>query len=405
MPERPPDPRRPERSLPRLRAVSANARAAVVLTVRELLGVREAAPDALHDLPWLATDGITGTSDGINMPSPDALAYLQYTSGSTADPKGVMLTHRQLAANCRAIEATYRPTPDSVMVSWVPTFHDLGLVYGISMPVWSGFHCVSLAAADFARRPARWLQAIARYRGTHSIAPDTAYAIAAARVERQALDGLDLSSWQMALNGAEPVRRASEDAFIDAFAPHGFNPDAFSHSWGLSEATAKLTGEPAGERRQFLRLDGEALARHRVVDAAEGTERVIEVASCGRPAPGTELRIVDPESHRALPSDHIGEIWVRGPSVGLGYWDAPKATAETFGARTAAGDGPWLRTGDRGFLHDGRLFVAGRIKEILIVRGQNHYPQDLEASVAGTHPAIRPGGTVAFALDRGAGEQ
>ncbi|MCA9541789.1 MAG: AMP-binding protein, partial [Myxococcales bacterium] len=342
--------------------------------------------------------------DGFN-DDPDALAYLQYTSGSTAEPKGVMLTHRHLAANCRAIEETYRPTRDSVMVSWVPTFHDLGLVYGISMPVWSGFHGVSFAAADFARRPDRWLRAIHRYRATHSIAPDTAYAITAARADRRALDGVDLSSWHMALNGAEPVRRQSEEAFFDAFAALGFRREAFSHSWGLSEATAKLTGEQAGRRREYLRLDGEALARHRVVEATERTARAIELASCGRPAEGTTLRIVDPSSRRALPPDHIGEVWVRSPSVGLGYWDAPEVTAETFAARTADGDGPWLRTGDLGFLRDGRLFVTGRIKEILIIRGQNHAPQDLEASVTGTHPAIRPGGTVAFSVEGAPGEE
>jgi acyl-CoA synthetase (AMP-forming)/AMP-acid ligase II/3-oxoacyl-(acyl-carrier-protein) synthase/acyl carrier protein len=416
VPEGPPDPRRPERSLPRIQAVAASAQAAAVLTTEKLLGVRAHLPAALAGVPWLAIDSIRAAGDvrleldsalavADDLPAPHAVAYLQYTSGSTADPKGVMLSHRHLAANCRAIEEIYRLSRESVMVSWVPTFHDLGLVYGISMPVWSGFRGVSLAAADFAQRPSRWLRAIHRYRGTHSIAPDTAYAITALRARPVEQEGLDLSSWQVALNGAEPVRATTERAFIEAFGPHGFRAEAFSHSWGLSEATAMVTGERVGSRMQFLRVDADALARHEVRYASADVQRTLELASCGETASGTTLCIVDPASRRPLPPDRVGEVWVRGPSVGLGYFEAPASTADIFGARTEGGEGPWLRTGDRGFLHEGRLFIAGRIKEVLIVRGANHYPQDLEASILGAHPALRPGGTAAFSVDSPAGEQ
>ena len=399
VPEGPPDPRHPERSAHRLDAIAANARAAAVLTVDALHPARAALPPRVRDAHWLSTDHLPPDAPPPRaMPSPDALAYLQYTSGSTADPRGVMLSHRHLAANCEAITETYRPGRESVMVSWVPTFHDLGLVYGIAMPVFGGFRGVSLAAADFARRPIRWLRAIDRHRGTHSIAPDVAYAIAAHKTTPAERAGLDLSSWQMALNGAEPVRLASERAFITAFAPHGFAAEAFSHSWGLSEATALLTGERAGARRQSLRLDADALTTHRV-RLAGAKARVIEIASCGTLPAATRLTVVDPDTRRPTPPDQTGEIWAQSPSIGHGYFDAPAASAETFAAFTADGDGPWLRTGDRGFVHEGRLFITGRIKDLIIIRGQNHAPQDLEASVEPRHPALRPGGVVAFAIE------
>ncbi|MCA9701097.1 MAG: AMP-binding protein, partial [Myxococcales bacterium] len=298
VPEGPPDPRRPERNMARLRAVARDARIAAVLTVAATLPARAVDPAAFTDVDWIATDTLEGLpSTEPELPPSDALAYLQYTSGSTATPRGVMLSHQNLAANCAAIEQTYATGPDSVMVSWVPSFHDLGLVYGVAMPVWSGFRAVSLAAADFARRPLRWLQAIDSYRGTHSIAPDSAYAITAAKVRLAEARGLDLSSWETALNGAEPIRARTIDRFTEVFAQFGWRRTSMHPAYGLAEFTLAAVAKVRGSTPVERDVDALALTRGALVEARAGGQSR-RLVSSGRAAPSTGVAIVDPATGR-----------------------------------------------------------------------------------------------------------
>ncbi|MCB9529643.1 MAG: amino acid adenylation domain-containing protein, partial [Myxococcales bacterium] len=405
-----PSPAAGGRGLDRLRAIAADAAVAAVLTTPDIAATATALRDALPGVPWLTTDVDDTLADRYTAPQgidADTPAYLQYTSGSTADPKGVVIDHGNLFANCRALDEAYHLDPESVMVYWVPTYHDLGLVYGVVVPLWCGGRAVSLPPAAFIARPIRWLRAISAWRGTHSVAPDFAFDIAVHKTRPADRAGLDLTAWRHALNGAEPIRHDVERAFIEAFAPHGLDPDALSHSYGMSEATAELTAEPPGERRRFARLDAAALERGRVAFATDTTARVRLVAGCGRPATGCQIAIIDPDTRLPSPPDHIGEVWLRAPSVARGYHDNPPATAATFGARRADDPQgpPWLRSGDLGFLHDGHLHVTGRRKDLVIIRGENHYPQDLEWSIQGRHPALRPNAAVAFTPDDGGPER
>ncbi|MEZ4432011.1 MAG: AMP-binding protein [bacterium] len=390
-----PSPAAGGRGLDRLRAIAADAAVAAVLTTPDIAATATALRDALPGVPWLTTDVDDTLADRYTAPQgidADTPAYLQYTSGSTADPKGVVIDHDNLFANCRALDEAYHLDPESVMVYWVPTYHDLGLVYGVVVPLWCGGRAVSLPPAAFIARPIRWLRAISAWRGTHSVAPDFAFDIAVHKTRPTDRAGLDLTAWRHALNGAEPIRHDVERAFIEAFAPHGLDPDALSHSYGMSEATAELTAEPPGERRRFARLDAAALERGRVAFATDTTARVRLVAGCGRPATGCQIAIIDPDTRLPSPPDHIGEVWLRAPSVARGYHDNPPATAATFGARRADDPQgpPWLRSGDLGFLHDGHLHVTGRRKDLVIIRGENHYPQDLERIHPGPPPCAPP---------------
>ncbi|MCA9709960.1 MAG: AMP-binding protein, partial [Myxococcales bacterium] len=406
VPVPPPDPARPGRALPRLQAVCDDAEVAAVLTVPEVAAQRDGMPKVpifSHDDvdPALASRWVRPQSDERTP------IYLQYTSGSTARPKGVVIDHANVLHNCAELNEAYDLRPDSVMVYWVPTYHDLGLVYGVVLPMFIGFESISMSPMDFLRQPARWLQAIERFGGTHSVAPNFGYDLVVARCTPQQLAGLDLSRWRHALNGGEPIRRISEQRFVALCAPLGLPPDALSHSYGMSEATAEITAEPLGTRGVFVRLRADALAEGRVEDAGPEVEddRVRWVAGCGVPAAGTELFIVDPDTREPCAPDRIGEIWIGGGSVARGYWRAPEATEQAFGGRLCGEDTPRLRSGDLGFLRDGQLFVTGRCKDVVIIRGHNHYPQDLEWALEGRHPALRPNAAVAFSEDDGTTER
>ncbi|MEZ4322029.1 MAG: AMP-binding protein [Myxococcota bacterium] len=388
VPAHPPDPRRLDRTLPRVHAIVRDAGPAAVL-----------APPAVHDalrgdpaLTGRIALSPPGPADATDATARD-LAYLQYTSGSTAEPKGVMVSHANLLHQLADFDTGYDHTPDAVIVSWIPATHDLGLVYGRFMGLFKGLHTVFLDPAAFMARPRRWLEALTEFRGTHSPSPNFGFEYAARRVTD--LAGLDLRHVRVLLNGAEPIRSRSEAAFVERFAPAGLNPTAVTHAMGMSEATAKIVTEPIGRRARFLTVDPDALAANRVVPAAAG----LEVASNGSTVLDTEVRIVDPDTREDRGNDAVGELWVRGTTVAQGYWGRADATEATFRARTADGDGPFLRTGDLGFLHDGELYLVGRHKDLLIVRGQNHHPQDLEWATDGAHPALRSNCAAAFSLD------
>ncbi|ACR31387.1 non-ribosomal peptide synthetase [Burkholderia glumae] len=384
--------------LARLAAIAADADAAVVVTTRALaakLGEafeRIAPGAACIEMDGLDHAGVEARAFVPYAAAPADIAFLQYTSGSTSTPKGVMVTHGSLWANEIAIREGLGVTADDVFVSWLPLYHDMGLIGTLSQPVFSGIALVLMSPQFFLERPVRWLEAIARHRGTISGGPDFAYRLCAERIGDEACAALDLSSWRLAFSGSEPVRKATLDAFVARFAPQRFDPAALFPCYGLAEATLYVSGAGRGRGARAPGFDPAALERGRALADAAGTELV----SCGRPPSGHQLAIVERESGAALADGAIGEILVRGPSVAAGYWRRADATAASFVERDGA---VWLRTGDLGFVHQGELFVAGRIKDLLIVRGRNLYPQDLELAIEREVDLVRRGRVAAFAVE------
>ncbi|WP_296268632.1 non-ribosomal peptide synthase/polyketide synthase [Pseudomonas sp. UBA6562] len=324
----------------------------------------------------------------------DDIAFLQYTSGSTALPKGVQVSHGNLVANEQLIRHGFGIdlNPDDVIVSWLPLYHDMGLIGGLLQPIYSGVPCVLMSPGYFLARPQRWLQAISEYGGTISGGPDFAYRLCSERVSDAALAGLDLSRWRVAYSGSEPIRQDSLAGFAERFRATGFDASSFFASYGLAEATLFVSGSRRGGGIPALQVDAQALAAHRI-EAGEGSV----LMSCGFAQPGHAVQIVEPHSLAVLADDQVGEIWAAGPSIARGYWRNPEASARTFVAR----DGQtWLRTGDLGFVRDGELFVSGRLKDLLIVRGQNLYPQDVEQTLEREVEGLRKGRVAVFAVEQ-----
>ncbi|HWA08530.1 MAG TPA: type I polyketide synthase [Opitutaceae bacterium] len=402
VPSYPPKRNRPD---PRLQAIATDAGAKLVLTDADVLGELEPrlthAPE-LRALRWLATDAIPAAEAAAwREPAIDGrqLAFLQYTSGSTSTPKGVMVSHGNLLHNLDDLDRGWEHTRDSVMVTWLPIFHDMGLIYGALMPLFKGFPCVMLPPSSFLQRPSRWLEAITRYRGTHSAAPNFAYDLCIASTTPEQRAKFDLRSWHFSLNAAEPVRAETLAGFNAAFAPCGLSPLTVSPGFGLAEATLKVSALPRAEPTRLAHVRSDDLAQHRVVLGEPGAAGVQPIVGCGWGQVDNRALIVDPESRQPCAEDRVGEIWFAGPSVAQGYWNRPAETAETFGATLATGEGPFMRTGDLGFLRGREVYVTGRVKDMIILRGLNHYPQDIELSVEKSHPALRPGCGAAFSVE------
>jgi acyl transferase domain-containing protein/acyl-CoA synthetase (AMP-forming)/AMP-acid ligase II/acyl carrier protein len=398
-------PPRTSRSWPRLKALLADAGATVALTVTSMVGKVEAAILQTVDSPLvrcLATDRLRLEGDaGWREPAAgaDASAILQYTSGSTGTPKGVILTHGNLAHNSRVIREKLRHDAESRGVIWLPPYHDMGLIGGILQPIWAGFPCVLMTPTAFLQRPLTWLEAVSRFRATTSGGPNFAYELCVRKTTPEQRATLDLSAWTVAFNGAEPVRQETLDRFAAAFGPSGFRPEAFYPCYGLAEATLFVTGGARGSGPVVRVVRGEPLAHNEVVEAGAGDPTGRPLVGCGRSAPEHRIAIVDPDSLAGCPPDRVGEVWVSGPSVAQGYWNQPDETRRTFRAYLAdTGDGPFLRTGDLGFLRSEELFVTGRLKDLIVIHGRNHYPQDIEATAERSHPALRPGCGAAFSL-------
>ncbi|WP_460157480.1 non-ribosomal peptide synthetase [Pseudomonas sp. S2_H10] len=322
----------------------------------------------------------------------DHIAFLQYTSGSTALPKGVQVSHGNLVANELLIRHGFGIdlNPDDVIVSWLPLYHDMGLIGGLLQPIFSGVPCVLMSPAYFLGRPLRWLEAISEYGGTISGGPDFAYRLCSERVSESALARLDLSGWRVAYSGSEPIRLDTLERFAGKFATCGFSADSFMASYGLAEATLFVAGTPRGEGIGNLRVDDQALAQNRV-EAGEGSP----IMSCGSSQPAHAVLIIDPVSLSEQADNVVGEVWASGPSIALGYWRNPEASAKTFVQHAGQ---TWLRTGDLGFMRDGELFITGRLKDMLIVRGHNLYPQDIEQTVEREVEVVRKGRVAAFAV-------
>lgn len=385
----------------RLATVSKDAGVvAVAVVADDLQPLQDAADGGLGDLPWLAFDAGEPADVACAEVTPDDLAYLQYTSGSTSDPKGVMVSHGNLMTNLATFDVDFGHGTDTVVVSWLPTYHDLGCVYGVLLPLVSGFPSVLFDPLEFVQHPITWLQALSDWKGTHTAAPDFAFARVGAKVRPDDLAGLSLDQVTVILNGAEPIRRSSESAFLTAVRGSGIDDRTIRHAYGMSEATAVIAKEPLGAAAAFLEVDAEALRADRVVPVAGGAP----IASCGVPVDPTTVLAVDPETCVPCPPDTVGELWVGGPTRGQGYWNRPESTRAGFFAEAEGHGRGWLRTGDLGFVCDGCVYVTGRLKDLVIVRGANHYPQDLEAAVAAAHRSIRPGGVVVAGVSDDDGE-
>ncbi len=406
VPVYPPRPNRPD---PRFLAILSDARARVVLTTSAILPNAERLLRSQAPVVWLATDGLDeGTEEWLEPGvAPEDIAFLQYTSGSTSAPKGVMVSHGNLIHNEQLIQAAFGMGPDSVVVGWLPLYHDMGLIGNLLQPLWAGCSCVLMSPVDFLQRPLRWLAAVSRYGGTVSGGPNFAYDLCARKIRPEDRAGLDLSRWEVAFNGAEPVRAETLDRFAAAFAPCGFRREAFFPCYGLAEATLFVTGAGREEPPVVGRFRAPDLERNRAV--ADDAGRALVSSGRATPPPvGQEVAIVDPETRLPLAEGAVGEIWVAGPSVAQGYWSRPEPSEATFRAFIADGAGgerPFLRTGDLGFLSGGELFVTGRAKDLIIIRGRNHYPQDIELTVESSHAALRPGCCAAFAVEEGGEER
>jgi len=406
----PPNPAKPQRTLPRLRAIISDAQPSLVLTTSAILSSTEdlftQAPE-LQKARWLATDTITGSLvHEWRDPAVTAntVALLQYTSGSTADPKGVVISHGNLVHNSAYINRVFALIRDSVTVTWLPAFHDMGLTNGIIQPLYKGRPCYLMPPVSFLMRPIRWLQAISHYKATVSGGPNFAYDLCTRRITPEQRKTLDLSSWDVAYNGAEPVRADTMKRFAAAFASCGFRPSAFHPCYGLAEATLLVSG--GSLKDQMLRtIQVEAFEQNRVVEACAQHQNVRTVVGSGHALRDTRIVIVHPELLTACAPDEVGEIWVSGPSVTQGYWNRREGTESVCRAYLKdTGEGPFLRTQDLGFMKDGELFVTGRLKDLIIISGRKLYPQDIESTVEQSHPALRPACCAAFSVD-GIGEE
>ena len=404
----------------RLQIIAADAQAKFALTEASLLSRRSAAakqsqgfaqdsaPD-LGTLEWIVTDALSaGQEDAWQEPiiPSDTLAFLQYTSGSTSTPKGVMVSHANILHNERVMESRFQTTEQSIFVSWLPPYHDMGLILGILHPCAVGFPSILLSPLHVMQSPVRWLQALSRYRGTISGGPNFAYDLCVDKIAPERRQALDLSSWSVAFNGAEPVRHTTLDRFVSTFASCGFRRQALYPCYGLAEATLMTSGGLPAAPPVMKSVNKTALQRSIVEESSGEGEESQTVVGCGQTIPDQKILIVHPDSLLPCLPDEVGEIWVSGPSVAQGYWNKPEETAQTFQASLATpSQENFLRTGDLGFLHKDELFVTGRLKDLIIIRGNNHYPQDIELTVEQSHPALRPGCGAAFTVERDGQEQ
>ena len=399
-------PPRRNRSLSRIQTIIDDAQARVALTTAQVfervLPLLDQTPD-LKKVAWVATDELS-PSLAANWVPPDAhgdtLAFLQYTSGSTGVPKGVMLTHANLMHNSASIAYAFEHTRSGSGVFWLPSYHDMGLIGGILQPLYIGQRNVLLSPMSFLQKPFRWLQAISRYRCTISGGPNFAFDLCVSKVTPEQRATLDLSNWRLAFNGAEPVRGETIERFAKMFEPCGFRRDAFYPCYGMAESTLIISGGFKSAPPVIRSFDGSALERNQVVDAVADEEGVRELVGCGGVLLDQRIVIANPETMNRAGADEVGEIWVAGPSVAQGYWNRPEDTESTFHAYLAdTGDGPFLRTGDLGFIKDGELFVTGRLKDLIIIRGRNYYPQDIENTVGQSHARLRAGQGAAFTIE------
>ncbi|MEG4815829.1 amino acid adenylation domain-containing protein [Microcoleus sp. K5-D4] len=403
-----------KRNLAKISAIALDAGAKVAIAparhLENLEQLCEQAPE-LKRLHWLTAEALADDGEKWQQQPihPDEVAYLQYTSGSTSTPKGVMVSHANVLYNIEYIHRGFEHDSESVAVTWLPPFHDMGLIDGLLKPLYLGIPSYFMPPAAFIQNPMCWLEAISRYKATHSGGPNFAYDLCASKISKMLGDGekmLDLSSWRVAYNGAEPIHKETLERFTKAFEPCGFQADAFCPAYGMAETTLKIATVRSGITPTFLPVDAGALENNHIVEVGEGDRGARTLVGCGFPEFGTLVAIVNPESLRQCQPQEVGEIWVAGETVARGYWNRPEETEKTFQAYLSdTSEGPFLRTGDLGFLRDRELFITGRLKDLIIIRGRNLYPQDIERTAERSHPSLRPGAIAAFSVEVAGEEQ
>lgn len=411
VPTYPPKNNRPDL---RIKAIVQDSQAKFVLTTQQILANREsklAHTPELANLTWLSTDDLAEDfAEEWEEPiiNSNSLAFLQYTSGSTGTPKGVMVSHKNLLHNERSIQTKFGHSEETVVVGWLPLFHDMGLVGNVLQPLYLGRPCILMPPVDFLQKPILWLQAISRYQATTSGGPNFAYDLCVRRIKPEKLANLDLSSWQVAFVGAENVRAGTLERFANYFKCCGFRKEAFYPCYGMAETTLLVSGGIKQVQPKICEVEGNALAENSIVFASQSSDRqnIRKFVSVGQSICDQEVIIVDPNTLSKCDPSQIGEIWVSGNSVTKGYWNQLKATEKTFNAYLAGtNEGRFLRTGDLGFLHNDELYITGRMKDIIIIRGRNYYPQDIELVVESSHPALKSNSGAAFSSEIANSEQ
>ncbi len=403
-------PPRRNQNLSRLEAIVSDAQATMVLTTTSLLAdikSRFAENPELASIGWLSTDDIpVELASNWNQPEiePKNLAFLQYTSGSTGIPKGVMVSHQNILHNERLIEMAFGHTKRTIFFGWLPLFHDMGLIGNVLQPLYLGIPCILISPVAFLQKPVRWLQGISRYRATTSGGPNFAYDLCVNKITPEQLENCDLSTWEIAFNGAEPIRAETLERFAKAFEPYGFRRKAFYPCYGMAETTLFVSGGLKTVPPVIHSVDGKALEQNQVIPAMCNNSDARTIVGCGQTL-FDQIVIVDHQSKTRCTNNQVGEIWVSGLSVAQGYWNKQEATQKIFNAYLDMGQGPFLRTGDLGFMQDGELFVTGRLKDVIIIRGRNYYPQDIELTVEKSHVALRQNSSAAFSVDIGEQEQ
>jgi acyl-CoA synthetase (AMP-forming)/AMP-acid ligase II len=395
-----------EKLTERLSSIAKDSGAKLVLTSQDIQAFVKPAIGKYEDLSslkWVCTDMFEADGSGAYRPpaiNGDTIAFLQYTSGSTSLPKGVKLTHKNILHNLEAIRSICGYSCKERGLMWLPQFHDMGLVGGVMQSVYSNFFLSFMSPLDFLQRPYRWLHAMSDYKATISGGPNFAYDFCVKRIGEQEKAGLDLSNWKLAGSGGEPVRADTLKRFGEAFAPCGFRPQAYYPGYGLAESTFFICCVAPDKIPRVIHLDARALEHHRVKKVSANATNCRPVVSNGAGVSGCRILIVDPQSLCTCGENQIGEIWTSSGSVGPGYWNRAEESQAVFKAYTNdTGQGPFLRTGDLGFVDSGELFVTGRLKDLIIIRGANHYPQDIEKTVEQSHSALRKGCGAAFSVE------
>lgn len=409
VPAYPVHPSRLARTLPRLQAIVTNAQAHIALITfdaQQNMTSLGSASTMFEHISWIVVDKLETNSNEIALPPPkEELAFLMYTSGSTGEPKGVMVSHLNALHNARTFPG-FGKRPFKTVVSWLPFFHDLGLFLGIIHPLYQEVLSVLMSPTDFVRRPVNWLEAMSRFRATTTGGPNFAYDLCIRKTTPEQRAALDLSQWNLALNGAEPIRSHTIKEFTHTFESAGFRPETFYPSYGLADATATVTGPTALVRPKTISLDRSALKNKKIVQALLADDKNITLVGCGQTISDQTIMIVNPETLTPCDEKSVGEIWVSGPSIGRGYWNRPEETKCVFGAELEQTPGQsYLRTGDLGFLVDRELYVVGRLKDLIIIRGQNYHPEDIELTMEKAHEHLRAGCGAAFSIDAANEEQ
>jgi len=397
-------PPRMNHNLKRLLAIIDDSRPKVALTTSAILFRLQSQFDkvpSLKSIQWVTTDDIDlGRADSWNEneATDETIAFLQYTSGSTSTPKGVLVSHGNLLHNQSMMRESLKHDDDTVIVSWLPMYHDMGLIGNILAGVYNGAPCYLMSHTDFLQKPALWLKAISKYRATFSGGPNFAYDLCVNKTRQEQRAGLDLSCWKVAFNGSEPVRAETLRRFAESFSPYGFRPEALYPCYGLAESTLFVSGSIVSKAPVVMTFDKAALEKH-IAIVTEQVGKGLAHVSCGRPWLEEQIITVDPQTLTSCNEGQVGEIWVSSAAVAQGYWGKPESTKETFHARLSdTKEGPYLRTGDLGVIFHGNLYVTGRIKDLIVIRGRNHYPQDIELTAEASHHALRPGCSAAFAV-------